>query len=820
MALRRCTACAQRLTCSREGLYTKLHATSRSFDSPGGLNARQYASLSLTINSAMGKRPLPPKVSAPRRDSLGANLPTWKRRSAERKERQMKAWEKTRGEWNGTKRSSRALEPRFEDDRKLPPKRAGRLLVSSSSCSKGKARATKEQLKEAKDEASASKTLSSERSKSSLPPHKKKTTLLYGQDAESSRRTTRRLDAGEGASEQTAPIFRKTGSLEPSNTVIEKVQPLRSMDVPRLGHGLDRVLFNPGVYWLKDPRSGIYNFDPRIRNVLDVDLFDYETLPPYITSSHDQELAQLAKNHSAKFVGSTSSLTGLLSHCYFLLSAWRSPDLSGFSAGYECMPKGFSAGASLPASVKLVYKDGIYAVDSDKHASGEAENSNYVLTSLGKAMEKMLTTTPEDFERFTRLNSWKVTEKEKTHKESYHYAKTKKFLMRSQLDCQDERLPRKTFDLKTRAVVAVRQDRANWVESSGYQIRYNSGIVESFEREYYDMIRAALLKYNFQARIGHMDGIFVCYHNTATVFGFQYFSVEDMNARLFGSQEMADQSYHMSIELLEHIFESCIAIYPQQSLKLTVHALEDGAMKVFVEPDTGAQAVPDNVGDHVKDEISLLKVDVDRWLDGALVTGPVQFDALPGRKVREENEEMRKPRQSMTPVRWSVDYSIEKMDISSSTVRSQLQQVRERQASISGLIEPNVDAINERERYRETVLAQNPEALRRFLEDRQNGKAPGMPEAPGQIVGPVTEAARKIAAENVLSQAHDDGSEGDASTAAEPINKDTSKGETRDKEAYFRKLLEKRIWRLRRLAKLGAEDAATAAKVDPLKMYR
>jgi hypothetical protein len=31
-----------------------------------------------------------------------------------------------------------------------------------------------------------------------------------------------------------------------------------------------------------------------------------------------------------------------------------------------------------------------------------------------------------------------------------------------------------------------------------------------------------LIRVSFQARIGDMDGIFVAYHNTARVFGFQY----------------------------------------------------------------------------------------------------------------------------------------------------------------------------------------------------------------------------------------------------------------------------------------------------------
>lgn len=34
-------------------------------------------------------------------------------------------------------------------------------------------------------------------------------------------------------------------------------------------------------------------------------------------------------------------------------------------------------------------------------------------------------------------------------------------------------------------------------------------------QEFYDMVRATMLKYYYQVRIGQMDGIFVCYHNTA-----------------------------------------------------------------------------------------------------------------------------------------------------------------------------------------------------------------------------------------------------------------------------------------------------------------
>ena len=150
------------------------------------------------------------------------------------------------------------------------------------------------------------------------------------------------------------------------------------------------------------------------------------------------------------------------------------------------------------------------------------DNTNYLLTTLGKSLEKFLTSSPDEYAQHKRVNSWKLGAEVREQQEAYHYAQSPKFLLRSQLDCYDERLHKRTFDLKSRAVVSIRNYRANYAEGCGYQIRFARGRWESFEREYWDMVRAAFLKYNFQARIGHMDGIFVAYHNTSEMFGFQY----------------------------------------------------------------------------------------------------------------------------------------------------------------------------------------------------------------------------------------------------------------------------------------------------------
>lgn len=56
--------------------------------------------------------------------------------------------------------------------------------------------------------------------------------------------------------------------------------------------------------------------------------------------------------------------------------------------------------------------------------------------------------------------------------------------MRSQLDCYDPRLPGTgVFDIKTRACLPIRHDRANWVANSVYEITDEKGYIRSFERE-------------------------------------------------------------------------------------------------------------------------------------------------------------------------------------------------------------------------------------------------------------------------------------------------------------------------------------------------
>ena len=95
--------------------------------------------------------------------------------------------------------------------------------------------------------------------------------------------------------------------------------------------------------------------------------FDYEALFEYITSSRDTTLVDMAKETGAKFVGSTSSMTAVLSHFHFLLSAWRPVNIDMLSTSYATQYRSFTGISRAPAGIFLRYKgDGIYAIDADK----------------------------------------------------------------------------------------------------------------------------------------------------------------------------------------------------------------------------------------------------------------------------------------------------------------------------------------------------------------------------------------------------------------------------------------------------------------------
>ncbi len=358
----------------------------------------------------------------------------------------------------------------------------------------------------------------------------------------------------------------KDASLEPLK--------LGEVNVPRLSFDLSRVLFNPGVYQLQDPRSRVYNFDPYLQRVMPVTEFNFDALNPYITSSEDENLQKLAVQNEKRYIGSSSSMTSVLQHFHFLLSSWRTLNVDSLSRGFQVETMNFTRIHRSPSAVFLRWRDGVYAVDADK----EFDSAN-VLMSLGHSMEKLVTLEKDDYEQYRKSSALSQLER-KPKPEQYHYGGLAKFLLRSQLDAHDPRLPGTgMFDLKTRAVVGVRMILSEYEKGLGYQIKDRQGTWESYEREYYDMMRAAFLKYSLQVRMGRMDGVFVTYHNVESIFGFQYIALPEMDLALHGqtNRSLGDQEFAFSIKLLSDIFDRVTTTFPEQSVRFHFETRESAA---------------------------------------------------------------------------------------------------------------------------------------------------------------------------------------------------------------------------------------------------
>ncbi|CAO3618386.1 unnamed protein product [Mucor fragilis] len=430
----------------------------------------------------------------------------------------------------------------------------------------------------------------------------------------------------------------------PEDVSYNRVPPPTHVEVATLAHGLEKVLFNPGVHFLRDPKTKVYNFTPYLEDITQPLDFDYDSLQPYITSSKDTSLVDLARKLEKHYIGSTSSVSATLSHLYFVMSNFKPVNTSCLSRAFENESRKFTKGSRTPASIYLRWKDGVYAVDVDK----SYDLDETILSVLGKSLEKVLTSEPDEFEKHLKENSSQLTEQEKNQPESYAYGEIGKFLLRSQLDCFDPKLPRGTFDLKTRAVMPVRLDIQNYAEYLGYKLKRSKGLYESFEREYYDMIRSAFLKYSFQVRIGHMDGIMVAYHNTSKIFGFQYISREEMDSRLFGSTKIGDQVFRNVLVMFESILDKATEKYPRQTLRLSFDTKQHNQTKeattyIFVEavPDAAAAATvnteasqvasllePTNTADYdyyPYDNLTMYALKTQSLVNNRAIQGPLEF---------------------------------------------------------------------------------------------------------------------------------------------------------------------------------------------------
>lgn len=244
--------------------------------------------------------------------------------------------------------------------------------------------------------------------------------FLAEEDGNSEATSTDGSLAKASGSRSLSLVRREEVELSSTSVEIGSLAPLEEIPVASLAYGLERILFNPGVHWLQDPRSKFYNYSEALQHIPDTKDFDFERLPMFMKPSSDPNLRKLLANSSQVFAGSTSSLTGALSQIYFALNGKK--PLNTQSQSFVNAPRSFSPGARLPASLILNRtEEGKYVVDADKAMDVKAPDNP--LSEKGHILEKMLTFPPEEFERFlkTSKNPLKPDES-RDKKEAYHFA--------------------------------------------------------------------------------------------------------------------------------------------------------------------------------------------------------------------------------------------------------------------------------------------------------------------------------------------------------------------------------------------------------------
>ena len=61
-----------------------------------------------------------------------------------------------------------------------------------------------------------------------------------------------------------------------------------------------------------------------------------------------------------------------------------------------------------------------------------------------------------------------------------------------------------------------------------------------------------------------MDGIFLAYHNTARIFGFQYIPLTEMDERLYGAASRGNQVFEKCVSLLEIVMDEVVSCFPNE----------------------------------------------------------------------------------------------------------------------------------------------------------------------------------------------------------------------------------------------------------------
>jgi hypothetical protein len=335
---------------------------------------------------------------------------------------------------------------------------------------------------------------------------------------------------------------------------------------PKLLMNLSNVVKNPGIY----PLNTIKKMNDKVsldllENLPTPDMIEFENLDTYMKPNEDPNLKSLLITHKLKYSSSTSGIGETLTHLFYKLTNFKSPHFYNLSDAYIDEPLKFMMFQRKPTSIELhKINPGNYAISKNNTFNTQSE---IILLKMGKYMEKIFTSEPGEFKSKYLKNNNRKTKTVIKEDDYFNFVSYNNILLRSQIDCGGKDAEDKdiVFEIKTRAVAPVRYDVFNYFDYLDYELNSLQGKHSSYEREFYDLIRGAFLKYLFQLKIGGMNGALISYHNTQQVFGFEYITLVDMERRILGNSNFGDIIFKASLKLLEEILDNILNDFPNEN---------------------------------------------------------------------------------------------------------------------------------------------------------------------------------------------------------------------------------------------------------------
>ncbi|KAG2383528.1 hypothetical protein C9374_004199 [Naegleria lovaniensis] len=417
--------------------------------------------------------------------------------------------------------------------------------------------------------------------------------------------------------------------------------------IPRLKNGLSRVLTYPGVHKLYDYKTNTFHFHPFLRQLHKPEEINFDNLTPFIPPSQDESLHALMNDYSCKYQSSTSAITSPLVSLYLMLSNFK-PTKARNLENFKFLTSTFTPAIRKPIVFILRPKQNLqgttfYSLDSYRFLF--EPRSNQILLDLGKAMEKLFVMEPEEFEKRFVKKYCHTDAISMNEAEVYRYLRHGSFIVRSQLDCYHPK--HGVFDIKTRAINRIRINMEHYEKFVNSKIKLVKGINNSYEREFYDMVRSVFVKYSMQARIGDMDGMFLAYHNTRELFGFEYLKLSEIDSYVFGNSYMAERFFTLLLDLLRDVLDRITDRFPNIPLKITFRPLkvEPYFIDIFVEPVQEDKGWSDRspteqekakwesekfnanpFADYIKDTVYCYRLSIQTMINGAVARGYVDFN--------------------------------------------------------------------------------------------------------------------------------------------------------------------------------------------------